>query len=231
MESLLKIEGLTKSFGNLVALDNVSFEINSTEIVGIIGPNGAGKTTAINLITGYYRKDSGKVFIKNKNITNYKTHEIVREGLVRTFQITKVFGNLTVRQNLEVVSKNSEEIDKTLKFLCIDHIPNIFARNASYGQKKLIELARILLLNPSIVILDEPGAGINPILLEDIKKRILNLRDKEGKTLIIIEHDMKTINDLCDRVIVLDHGKLLAEGKFEKIAKMKEVQEAYFGKV
>ena len=251
-DSLVKVENLNKSFGGLRAIDNCSIEIKENSITGIIGPNGSGKSTLFNLITGNLKPDSGSIFYNGIDITGKEPYELFNLGILRTFQIAHEFTNLTVIENLMMVpgnqlgeklitsiftrnkfKKQENEIKEkaldVLKFLKIDHLMNEKAGNLSGGQKKLLELARTMMVDARIVFLDEVGAGVNKSLLKEISDSILKLNEERKYTFCIIEHDIDFITKLCDPVIVLAEGKVLFQGTAEEVKKNNEVIDSYLG--
>lgn len=234
--SLIILTGLTKAFGGLTAVDNLEFSVQEGEITGLIGPNGSGKTTTFNLITGILNPDSGTVMFDGMDITGDSSYEVARRGLGRTFQITRPFGRLTVFENMLVpntemrtYSREQEDlIWSILEELDIDHVAENKADELSGGQQKLLELARVLMLNPKLILLDEPAAGVNPALMDDIIERIHGLNE-QGTTFLVVEHDMSVMNELCDRLIVMDSGRKIADGTFNEIRQNPAVKEAYLG--
>ena len=251
-DSLVKVKNLNKSFGGLRAIDNCSIEIKENSITGIIGPNGSGKSTLFNLITGNLKPDSGSIFYNGIDITGKEPYELFNLGILRTFQIAHEFTNLTVIENLMMVpgnqlgeklitsiftrnkfKKQENEIKEkaldVLKFLKIDHLMNEKAGNLSGGQKKLLELARTMMVDARIVFLDEVGAGVNKSLLKEISDSILKLNEERKYTFCIIEHDIDFITKLCDPVIVLAEGKVLFQGTAEEVKKNNEVIDSYLG--
>lgn len=225
---------LTKRFGALVANDEVSFSVERGEIRGLIGPNGSGKSTFFNTVTGFYSPDGGSVTFDGVDVTGWKTHRIAREGLVRTFQITTPFEELTVRDNLLAVPTDDSAADRraraaeVLDFLEIDHLSDDLAKEMSGGQQKLLELARVLMLDPKCILLDEPMAGVNPALQNRIVEHIEEM-NRNGTTFVIVEHDVDMIRRIADTVTVFDQGRRIAHGSFEEVTKDVGVREAYLG--
>jgi ABC-type branched-subunit amino acid transport system ATPase component len=200
----------------------------------MIGPNGSGKTTFIDVVTGFHKPTNGNLFFNEGRIDGFNSHQISKLGIGRTFQETRVFKKMTVLENLLVASQHglgkkvAEEALDLLRFFEIDSLINEFAENLSYGQQKLLELARILMTNPQIILLDEPTSGINPIIIEKMLDRFQKLQ-KQGKTLIIVEHNIPVVFEVCETIVVLDHGLKIAEGTPEDIRKNPIVQDAYLG--
>ena len=237
---ILSTEGLTKRFGSLVANDGLSVTVEADTIHGIMGPNGSGKSTFFNTVTGFYRPDGGTVRFDGEDVTGWKPDEIARRGLARTFQIPSPFEDLTVRENLlavftgglrsgvRVPDEKRSRADKLLELLEIDHVADQEAGGVSGGQEKLLELGRILMLEPACVMLDEPTAGVNPSLRNRLLDHLETLNDR-GTTFVIIEHDMRVIADVCDRVTVFNQGQVLVEGDFESVTSDERVRDAYLG--
>jgi ABC-type branched-subunit amino acid transport system ATPase component len=242
---ILKGKHVTKKFGDLVALDSVDFDVKEREILSIIGPNGSGKTTLFNCVTGIYRPDNGEIYFMEENITNKSPYAICLSGLSRTFQITHLFSELTCMENLLVSiqehkgnlfsklihldeSEEKEKAEEILAFLGIDKLKHDPAGSLSYGQQKLLELGTVLMPNPELVLLDEPAGGVNPTLVKKIMNRILEMNEK-GITFVIVEHNMDVVMNYSQRIIVLDHGKKIAEGLPREIKENEEVIKAYFG--
>mgnify|MGYP006274049483 CR=1 FL=1 len=230
---ILRTEELTKTFGALRANDGISLSVPRGEIRGIIGPNGSGKTTFFNTVTGFYQPDGGSVTFDGTDITGWKPHKIARRGLGRTFQIVSPFENMTVRQNMLAVQTTADfdkraRADEILAFLDIDHVAENQASGMSGGQQKLLELARVLMLDPKVIMLDEPAAGVNPALQERIMDHIRELNE-EGTSFVVVEHDMSVIRSIVDTVSVFDQGALIAEGTFDEVRQDKQVRQAYLG--
>jgi branched-chain amino acid transport system ATP-binding protein len=249
---MIKVSNITVSFGGLIAVDNVSLEIPSGRITGLIGPNGAGKTTLFNVIAGHIAPSEGQVLLNGKAITGLKPHQRASLGLARTFQIPQEFSRLTVLENLmaaasQPIGENvfnvifrrptfraEEEANyhaalDTLAFLEIDHVSSEKAGNLSGGQKKLLELGRALMRRPSVILLDEVGAGINRSLLSKIAEKIRLLNQERGLTFALIEHDLDFVSKLCNRVFVMAQGSVLSEGTVAEVRADERVVDAYFG--
>jgi len=249
---MLKLEKLTKSFGGLHAVDHCDLEIEAGRITGLIGPNGAGKTTIFNMIAGAMKPTSGKIIFEGRDITGTPTHQMFHMGIVRTFQIPHEYGKLTVLENLMVappdqdgenlwksvftpgaVLRREREVMKqaeaALEFLTMTHLRDELAQNLSGGQKKLLELGRTMMTDAKLVLLDEPGAGVNPTLLQKLAEMIHRLKEERGYTFCIIEHDMDMIASLCDPVIVLVEGSALMSGHMDEVRRDPRVLDAYLG--
>lgn len=241
--ALLEVQDLTKSFGGIHAVDHSSFSVEQGSITALIGPNGAGKTTAFNLITGLIKPDGGKVIFDGHDITAKKPNQITRAGVSRTFQISRDLGEMTVLENLVVQSPTRGFLDlfqgsildheyeramELLDFVGITHLAHEKAKKLSYGQKKLMEFAAVLMTEPRLVMLDEPAGGVNPALLEDIVARI-ELLNSRGLTFLIVEHNMDVVMNLCSPVVVMAYGKVIAQGKPQEIQSNPLVLEAYLG--
>jgi ABC-type branched-subunit amino acid transport system ATPase component len=234
-EAVLQVEGVTKRFGGVTAVHRCSLALEGRRIFGLIGPNGSGKTTLFNCITGIEVRDAGTIRFKGERIDGLKPFQIAGRGIGRTFQVIRVFPELTALENLLVVSReggieaNRKRAEDLLAFVRLSPLAGEFAGNLSYGQQKLLEFARILMLDPELVLLDEPAAGVNPTLLAELLDHIRGLPG-QGKTVVIVEHNMKVIMDLCEKVYVLDHGELIAQGPPAEIQRNEQVIEAYFGR-
>lgn len=251
---ILSLKNITKNFGGVKAISDTSFSINEGEIYAIIGPNGAGKTTLFNIITGNYKPSSGEVLFKDKRIDKLKAHKIVHLGIARTFQNIRLFSSMTVLENVLIGLnssikyslleaflhlgrfRKSENLAKArclelLKELDIEHLAYEKATSLSYGQQRKVEIARALATNPALLLLDEPVAGMNAAESDELASLIFKLRDKYKLSVLLIEHDMKFVNTLCDKVLVLDYGKVIFEGKIEEAVLNKEVIAAYLGDI
>jgi len=231
---ILEVRGVSKRFGGVTAVQNCSLAVEPGKIVALVGPNGSGKTTLFNLITGVERLDEGEIYFKSDRIDHLPPHKIARRGIGRTFQLIRVFPELTALENLLVVARQDWEPAyrralELLTFVKLDQLRGEFAGNLSYGQQRLLEFARVLMIDPDLVLLDEPAAGINRSLLNDLLNAIRDLR-AGGKTVLIVEHDMKVVMDLSEKIFVLDHGEKLTEGTPETVLKDERVLEAYFGR-
>ena len=242
MNTLLELRGASKRFGGVVAVDDCSFAIQSGTITGLIGPNGSGKTTVFNLITGYLPADKGEIRFAGSVIRRPDPTRLARRGLSRTFQQARIFPNLTMLENLALAVPNSflgsarTRISRTerargeelLADFNLSAHANTLAAELSYGQRKLLEFAATLMARPRLVLLDEPAAGVNPVLVETIERHIRRLH-ADGLTFLVVEHDMPLVMRLCDPVIVLDRGKKIAEGDATTLQSDPRVLDAYLG--
>jgi ABC-type branched-subunit amino acid transport system ATPase component len=231
--AVLTVEGVKKSFGGVAAVSDVSFALEAGRIYGLIGPNGSGKTTLFNCITGLERIDAGRVRFKDARIDGLKPSQVARRGIGRTFQMIRVFPELTALENLLVVTRGPRpEAERRgrgmLELVKLQGLAGEYAGNLSYGQQKLVEFVRVLMTDPTLILLDEPAAGVNRTLLNDLLAAVARLRD-EGRTILLVEHDMKVVMGLCETVFVLDHGEKIAEGPPGIIQADERVIEAYFG--
>ena len=252
---ILKIENLSVSFGGIQALNKVSFEVQKSSIYSIIGPNGAGKTTIFNCISGIYRPTGGKIFFKGEEITFLKPYQVARKGIARTFQNIELFSHMTTMDNLMLgrhlhmktgvwrgatfVYKGSKaareeirhraKVEEVIDFLELQSARNQFVVNLPYGTRKLVELGRAMALEPELILLDEPSAGMNMEEKGDLMFSIQDLRDDLGITVVLVEHDMNLVMDISDRILALNYGEKIAEGLPEEIQAHPEVLKAYLG--
>ena len=251
-KTALEVRDLVKHYGGVQAVRGVSFTVPQASIVGLIGPNGAGKTTCFNLIAGAEKPTAGRVFLYGEDITATPTHRLYTKGLLRTFQLAQEYRKLTAMENLMVAAADQpgedffmnwiargrvrareaqviERAHETLDFLGLTHLADELAGNLSGGQKKLLELGRTMMTNARLVLLDEPGAGVNPTLMLKVIEMIRRLNEERGYTFCIIEHDMDLVADLCENVIVLADGQILTEGPMDQVRQNEDVIDAYFG--
>ena len=228
---ILETRYLTKSFGGLRAVDSVSLGFEENSITAIIGPNGAGKTTFINLCTGLLKPDHGKVIFDGKDITNSSPNDRVLMGISRTFQITNIFPGLTVAQNIRIPllsrTKNMEELDELLKIFGLEDKKDLLASEISHGDQKLLEIAMAMAIKPKLLFLDEPTAGVNPAEKNKILNFISQLKNKEKIAIVIVEHDMDVVFRLAERIVVMNRGKVIADGEPGEIRENQAVIEVY----
>ena len=240
---MLKINEATKSFAGIVAVDKCSFEIKQGAITALIGPNGAGKTTMFNCISHICHIDSGQIFYNNHRLDLMPTHKIARLGIGRSFQITRTLDQLSVTENLvlhtaggigshlfhqDITTENRLKACEVMEFLGISTLADVDMGELSFGQKKLLDLGAVLMADPDLILLDEPAAGVNLRLLEDIINKLVTLKN-QGKTILLIEHNMDLVMGISDEVIVMSAGIIIAQGKPAEIQKNTEVLEAYLG--
>ena len=249
---ILEVRNISKSFGGLHAVNDCSFTVNRGSVTGLIGPNGAGKSTAANLITGFIRADSGAILFNGKNIVHQPVHQIARRGLIRTFQITRELEHMTVTENMLAAPHNQrgesfwlgllgppavrkqedDNLQRALKLLQdfdLYHLRDEYAGNLSGGQRRLLELARVVMTNPKLLLLDEPFAGINPVLASRLSDYIDALCKNRGITFLIIEHNLAMVERLCHTVIVMALGRTIAEGSMAELRQNPTVVDAYLG--
>jgi len=250
--AILTVDDITRSFGGLRAVNECSLSVAQGSITGLIGPNGAGKTTLFNIITGFLKPTSGRIFFGEQRIDGLPPHRIFHKGILRTFQIPHELRSMTVLENLMLVpaSQSGEQVwnawifptrvgrqeqtnfikaMEVLDFIELAHLRDEYAANLSGGQKKLLELARTLMSDPKLILLDEPGAGVNRVLMKKLTADIERLRRELGITFFVIEHDMDLVTQLCDTVVVMSEGKTIAEGTPDEVKQNKLVLEAYLG--
>lgn len=245
MSPVLQAEGVVKQFGGLFAVNNVDIHVMPGEMVGLIGPNGSGKTTLFDCLSRVQDLTAGRITLNGHDITNAKPHEVAQRGLSRTFQLIRVYRDLTVLENMELSvqwgdvglgqlfrktpTSVTDKADGLIDLLLLSRLRDDKAGALSGGQRRLLELGMALMSDPSIVLLDEATSGVNPSLIEEIKDRIRVLNQDRGVAFLLVEHDIRFVKDLCERVVVLNYGEKLAEASPEEIMENEAVIEAYFG--
>ncbi len=248
MTALLRTEGIKKAFGGVQALDGADIEVYEGTVAGLIGPNGSGKTTLFNVITGYAKPDVGEVYFNGRPITGLAPDKVFATGIGRTFQLTRIFARLTVIENMLVAAQAREKPKnllarfgkdafthhrrhamELLKFVGIERHADVLAGSLSFGQRKLLELAYILVADPAVILLDEPAGGVNPTLINHIADRIRQLNAEQGKTFLLVEHNMEFVMGLCSDITVLESGATVVSGPPEIVRTDKRVLEAYLG--
>lgn len=249
---ILRVERISKKFGGVQALTNISFKAEKNKITSIIGPNGAGKTTFFNTISGFYQPDEGKIFFNDKDITRFSPEKIAKQGIIRTFQNIRLFPELMVAENVMIgmhlklrsnifdilfktkkmvkeETKSIEEAINLIDFVGLTGMEFEYAKNLAYGDQRKLEIARALAAVPNMIMLDEPAAGLNSKETETMKTLILKIRNEKKCSILLIEHDMKLVMSLSDKIIVLNYGRLIADGSPDKIKNDKHVINAYLG--
>jgi len=250
--SILELRSATIKFGGLVAVNEVSFELNKGDLFGLIGPNGAGKTTCFNIITGVYKPTSGDILFNGRNITGTPSNKIAKLGICRTFQNIRLFKALSVLENIVVGGflrhktglfsalaylPNSihetehlrAEAMELLKVVNLEHVADVRSADLAYGMQRRLEIARAMATQPELLLLDEPAAGMNPLEKDELLKIVKKIRDEHGMTVLLIEHDMRFVMNLCERIVVLDHGEEIAAGPPSAIRNDPKVIAAYLG--
>lgn len=250
---MITVNKLTKTFGGLTAVSNVDIEIKRGELVGLIGPNGAGKTTVFNLLTGIYVPTSGDISFEGQSILRLKPHQVTAKGIARTFQNIRLFNSMTVLDNVKLAyhwhgkyslagaflrlpdyyrgeAKMTREAMELLKVFNLDHKAYEMAQNLPYGEQRRLEIVRALAAKPKLLLLDEPAAGMNPLETKELMHLIGEIRQKFDLTILLIEHDMSLVMSICERIYVLDYGKVIAEGTPDEIKRNPRVIEAYLGR-
>jgi branched-chain amino acid transport system ATP-binding protein len=236
-EALLEVRNLTKCFGSLVALNGVSFTIRRGEILGLIGPNGAGKTTLFNTVTGIYQPDGGEILFNGASIAGEQPHRICRLGMSRTFQVTQAFTHMTVADAIRVGAYNrhgerevAERVEELLAFFDLDKIRDWQCGDLGLAPLKRVEVARAAATDPELLLLDEAGAGLNAAELDELMEMLRTLQRKRRITLCVVEHVMKLVMGVCERIVVLDYGEIIDTGSPEEVSANERVVEAYLGK-
>lgn len=252
-QPILTIKNLGVNFRGLHALEGYELKLSPAEILGVIGPNGAGKTTLFNLITGYLEPTNGSIFFQDKDITGKRTDLIAKLGIVRTFQTIRLFGGMSVLENAKTAhqihkkvnffqtlfttrafrtneSELDEEVLELLKLFHLEEFSLTPAKNLAYGDQRRLEVVRALAISPKVMLLDEPAAGMNPAETDELLNLIFRIREQYGCAIILVEHDMRLVMRLCERIQVLNYGKLICEGKPEEVRSNPQVIEAYLGK-
>ena len=246
MSDVVRVRNVTKSFGGIRAVDDVSFDLRQGEILGFIGPNGCGKTTLFNCILGQYRPDTGRVELHDRDVSRWRPHRRAKAGLARTFQLLQVFETMSVRDNMRTAAQEhigsmgrrlfqrpdmglDDEIDRVIERFRLGHLAEERAGNLSYGQQKLLDTAMAFVSRPAAVFLDEPAGGVNLAMLGDLKQRIRDLNEHDGMTFAVVEHNMEFIFGLAHRVVVLEQGRILMTGTPDEVQDDPRVLKVYLG--
>ena len=228
---ILEIQDVRKSFGGVHALAGCGFSVGEGEIVGLIGPNGSGKTTLFNTIVGYLPLDGGRILYRGENVTGLPPYQIARKGIGRTFQVTRIFPKMTLMENVTLPTRNAAAGDRAhelLEFVGLADLRDEYASDLSFGQQRLLSIIQVLMLDPGLILLDEPAAGVNPVMQKKLLE-LIHYLNEEGRTFLIIEHNMDVVMNNCERVVVLSMGEKIAEGSPEEVRRDEAVLTAYFG--
>ncbi len=228
---ILDIQDVRKSFGGVHALAGCGFSVGEGEIVGLIGPNGSGKTTLFNTIVGYLPLDGGRILYRGENVTGLPPYQIARKGIGRTFQVTRIFPKMTLMENVTLPTRNVAAGDRAhelLELVGLTDLRDEYASDLSFGQQRLLSIIQVLMLDPGLILLDEPAAGVSPVMQKKLLE-LIHYLNEEGRTFLIIEHNMDVVMNNCERVVVLSMGEKIAEGSPEEVRRDEAVLTAYFG--
>ncbi len=228
---ILEIHDVRKSFGGVHALAGCGFSVGEGEIVGLIGPNGSGKTTLFNTIVGYLPLDDGRILYRGENVTGLPPYQIARKGIGRTFQVTRIFPKMTLLENVTLPTGSADANDRAhelLELVGLADLQDEYASDLSFGQQRLLSIIQVLMLDPWLILLDEPAAGVNPVMQKKLLE-LIHYLNEEGRTFLIIEHNMDVVMNNCERVVVLSMGEKIAEGSPDEVRRDEAVLTAYFG--
>ncbi len=231
--TILEARDISIRFGGVQALNSATLTFKPGAITGVIGPNGSGKSTLFNVVTGLTRPDDGQVLFQGRDITGLASHEINRLGIGRTFQLVRLFDRMTTIENLVVVARGDaaaarRQGEELLELVALQHLRDEYAGNLSYGQRKLVEFVRLMMTDPALVMLDEPFAGVNPIMEERLLEQLAGWQ-RDGRTIVVTDHEMKIMMEICEEIFVLDYGEVIAHGTPAEVRANERVMEAYFG--